>query len=125
MKKLLILIAILLYASSAFAAATTNTAGSTLKLDDAAATTPHPIEIAASPKVNMSYLNADATNFQYFIIGTYHQGGDNLYATSSSVTKVYHYKWATDDTKDFTKLPTTQSNAQSEVNWLTTLGFSD
>jgi len=124
MKTLLILIEILFCSSTGFAAATVNTAGAPLKLDDSAATTSHPIEIAASPKVNMSYLNPDTTNYQYFIIGTYHEGGNYLYGTSSSVTKVYKYEWKTTDTPSFSKLPTTQANAQSETNWITTNGFT-
>lgn len=125
MKKLLMIAAILAFSTSAFAAATVNTpAGSTLKLEDTAAATAHPLEIAASPKVNMSYANPDTTNFQYFIIGTYHEGGTNLYASSSSITKIYHYTFKATDTKGFSKMPTTQAQAQSEPNW-SDAGFTD
>lgn len=123
MKKLLMIAAILAFATPAFAQ--TNTAGSTLVIPDTSGKDNAKLEIAASPKVNMSYVNPDTTTFQYFIIGTYHEGGTKLYATSSSITKIYYYEFPSGVTKDFSKMPTTQADAQSEVNWTTTLGFKD
>ncbi len=124
MKKLIILLALLSFSTTAMA--TTNSeAGKVIKLNDTSATTPVPLEISASPKVNLSYVNPDAATFQYYIIGTYHEGGTKLYASSSSVTKIYNYEFPAGTTKDFTKLPTTEAAAQSEANWLTTLDFKD
>ncbi len=123
MKKLLMIAAILAFATPAFAQ--TNTAGSTLVIPDTSGKDNVKLEIAASPKVNMSYVNPDTTTYQYFIIGTYHEGGTKLYATSSSITKIYYYTFPTNTVKSFAKLPASQADAQSEVNWTTTLGFND
>lgn len=115
MKKLmvsLIVLSILAFAGSALAASVTNTAGDPMTTKDGA------LEFTFSPKVNGMYIDESiAGNNQFYIIGTFHSGGEYLFGTAQTLTKVYSLKYTDPGTQAFSDMPQTKTNALSEAQW--------
>lgn len=113
---LIVLIAVGLFASQAFAANVENegtNAGKSLVVgasDD--------LTLNFSPKVAGQYITEGTTgNEQWFAIGTYHGGGQSFYATSAQQTAIW--KKSRETTQEFSDaaIPTTEANSNSETQW--------
>jgi hypothetical protein len=72
-------------------------------------------EIALSPNVTASYtvgVNAAGAANQWWVAGTYHEGGTLTYGTAANITKIYSMENDGDDQID--QLPPTLN---SESDW--------
>ena len=91
------------------AGSATITCGSTNKL-----------EISLSPKVVAGYTVADDTGTNdWYVIGTYHEGGTKAFATASSITKIWNDEVTAGETvsSHFDAVPQTPDTAGSDDLW--------
>jgi hypothetical protein len=85
------------------------------------------LTISLSPQVTAGYTcldnNGDA---DWYVIGTYHVGGTKVYATASSLTKIFNSTSDADTTLSaiFSSVPQTVSAVESDDQWSTDLGWS-
>lgn len=117
MKKMVILVAlsVFLWAVPSFAALTQESSGGSLTCGAT-----DTIEIQLSPKVFAAYSGLDNTGTaDFYIIASYHTAGKRVYASASSITKIY--KATADADTDLATLygqvPTSVVDAESETQW--------
>lgn len=120
MKKIFVLFAVFCIAmaigSPAMAIDNENSPGSTITVDDGAAT-PNELTFSFSPSVVGQYL-ADASgtvnNQQWFALATYHGGGTSFYGTTSSQTVIWKKDRTTDETLADAAIPTASDATEGE-----------
>ena len=120
MKKIMLLgallVTLLAFGSTAFAAALDNEtlgAGKSIRINDGA------LNLNFSPGVFGQYTTEGTTaTEQWYAIGTYHGGGDFFWATSQQQTAVWKKERA-DSTQKFTDaaIPDTVADSNSETQW--------
>ena len=78
------------------------------------------LEISLSPKVVAGYTvdNNTGTN-DWYVIGTYHEGGTKAFATASSITKIWNDEVEAGETvsDNFAAVPQTPADAGSDDLW--------
>jgi hypothetical protein len=108
---LIIAVFLVAFGSPAFAATATNTAGQALTLGG---TNTEDLELTFSPQVLAYYGEDGATSPQWYVISTYHSGGNTTYATAQNITSIYKKV----DTKSFTDVITTEASASDwSASW--------
>ncbi len=113
---LMIALACVFSASSAFAWSE-NSDGATIICGSTAGET-HTISL--SPKVVAGYTVANNTGVNdWYVVGTYHNGGTKVFATASSITKIWNDEAAAGEALSdlFADAPQTPANAGSDDVW--------
>lgn len=85
------------------------------------ATNGNSLSIGLSPNVTAGYTVANNTGVNdFFVIGTYHTQGDEVFATAQTLTKIYTAS-AADSGQTmatiFDTVPQTAANAASDAQW--------
>lgn len=90
-KSLIVLVALLsvfLLSSVSFAANDTTTGGATMTIGESGGK--GTLELNFSPNVSAYYGDDGTTDVQWYVISTYHSGGNKTYATAQNITSVYY-----------------------------------
>lgn len=120
MKKLVIISLISIVAvgmSFGTAFAWTDTSeGATIKCG----TSPNNLEISLSPKVHAGYtVDDNAGTNDWYVVGTYHEGGTKAFATASNITKMWNDEISAGEavSDNFDAVPQTPATAGSDDLW--------
>ena len=77
-------------------------------------------DIGLSPGVTAGYSVGDwKGSDDWYVVGTYHKGGNKVYATASSLTKIWNNESSPDElvTALFDTVPQTPETAASDDQW--------
>ncbi len=114
MKKIVFTVLLMLFFSGSAFAWTSNSDGGNINCAGA-------LTIGLSPNVNAGYTVADNTGTNdFFVIGTYHTQGDEVFGTAQTLTKVWTA--SAEDTGStmaalFATIPQTAADAASDDLW--------